>query len=123
MNGMLDNLTPEELQALLSGFEAETKAAEARQRITRGQNNMQYRMPRNRSFGKAFLENFSPAAVGSFDNYQGQQLQKESNDAKKKASQVMVDALMRLRQDMPREQQVTPKPQPFNFGPYVNKGF
>jgi hypothetical protein len=123
MNGLLDNLSPEELQALLAGFDAETEAQQAQQKMRDSRRNTALQQPISRGFGKAFLGAFAPAAAGGSEYGQGQQMQNQADAQRKKSSQTMIDAIMRLRQDMPREQQVTPKPQPFDFGPYVNKGF
>ena len=123
MDNILGNLSREEIEALLAGFEAETQSQQAQQKMQASRRNTALQQPISRGFGKAFLGAFAPAAAGGYEYGQGEQMQKSTDARRKKASQTMVDALMRLRQDMPREQQVTPKPQPFDFGPYVNKGF
>jgi hypothetical protein len=120
---MFDNLSKEEIEALLAGFEAETEAMQAKQKMESARRNTGLQQPISRGFGKAFLGAFAPAAAGGYENGQGLAMQKSADSKRKAASQTMVDAIMRLRNETPREQQVSPKPQPFDFGPYVNKGF
>ncbi len=95
------NLSPDELNALMEGFEAEAEKQRAAQDMQQGRAlqmkglTTRSQQPGNRAFGKQLLEGFIPAAMGGYWEYRGRQAEKASNEKAQAASRAMMEVMRR----------------------------